>query len=346
MAAVFPRLLGVSVLLMGTIVTGPVLAQSAPIEQQLNMHLHSLERTRAQQTAERLLEAGERSLALGNEDRAIAAWQEAFDIYSRIGDQPGMTQAIEPLAATLVTADRYDEAATVILQQITLAQEAGDRAAQMYALNNLGMVYLQEGKITRGEAAFAAALELAEALDDAAGIGLSLSNLGLAARWSGDLISAQNYYELAIDHRADAGDWLGLARTANSLGAIYRQFDADEEALSNFLTAREAAQTAGDRATLFTALDGIIAVAADYADGEILQTAVAERTAVSVFELPTEEQLGFHLAWARYYEYQADYAEARTAYEAGLAITEEIDAPSQRTFILNQLQGLDLITEE
>ncbi|MEM6835987.1 MAG: tetratricopeptide repeat protein [Cyanobacteria bacterium P01_C01_bin.120] len=346
MAAAFSYCWGLSALLLGTIAISPGLAQTMPIEQQLNMQRHNFERARAQKTAERLLEEGDRSLAFDNEARAIAAWQEAFAIFSRIGNQAGMTQAIEPLAATLVAAERFDDAATVLHQQLTLAREQGDQVTQLQALNNLGMVYLQAGEIARGEAAINVALKLAEELANDAGIGLSLSNLGLAARWSGDLVSAQSYYESAVDYRTAASDWLGLAHTSNNLGEIYRQLDADEEALSAFLVARQAAQMAGDRATLFTALDGIIAIAADYGDGDILQPAVTERTAVSVFELPMAQRLGFHLAWARYYEFQEDYAEAQAAYEAGLAIAEDIDAAAQRTFILNQLQELALATEE
>lgn len=347
MASLTSRILfGMGVVLGGAAIASPVLAQSPPIEQQLNMRLHEFERARERQKAERLLVVADRELAWGRVDGAIAAWQQAADIYSSVGDLTQLQNVIELLTKQLVLTRRYDDAETVILQQLTLARDQRDRVNQVYALNNLGVVYLQSGRLAAGEAAIADALDLAEDLFDNTSIGLSLSNLGLAARLANDLPSARDYYESAVYYRQAAGDRVGMANSSNSLGAVYRQLNNDDRALNVYLDARAAALAANHLPTLLTALDGIVGIYADRGDVEALQTYVEERTALTPQLAPPEQQLGLYVGLGQYYGLLEDYPRAKIAYDEALAIAEEIGAAAKRTFILNQLQGLALLVDD
>jgi len=276
----------------------------------------------------------------------LEAKQRPLELYSSIGDRPLILQAIEPLARTLIATEQYAEAEIVLHQQLVNAQEEGDRETQIYALNNLGVVYLQTGQNDRAEGAIATALELAEAIGDPAGIGLSLSNLGQVARLSGDWQSAQDYYEAAVASRATADDLVGFANSANRLAEVYRYFDEDDKALEIYLAAREAALTANQIPTLLTTLDGLIGIYADRSDIDAMGTYVTER-AVLTPDLPTPEQeLGLFIAFGRYYQLLEDYPRARAAYNQALTLAELLTAYPQRTFILTQLEGLALLTEE
>ncbi|NEQ47959.1 MAG: tetratricopeptide repeat protein [Leptolyngbya sp. SIOISBB] len=347
MASFASQIIGFSVGLAGLVIAVPVLAQSPPLEQQLNMRRQEFERAQELQKAQRFMERADRQLALGQEEAAIAAWQQAADIYSSVGDLPNLQAAIEPLTKTLIAIGRYSDAEIVIRQQLTLAQTQRDRVGQMYALNNLGVLYLQQGQLERATAALATALDLAEALPDDTGIGLSLSNLGLAARLADDLAAARNYYESAIQYRRAATDWVGVANSSNSLAAIYRQLSDDDRALELYLAAREAALIDNHTPTLLTALDGMIGVYADLGDIEALEAAIAERTTLTPPLAPSEQQLGLYIGLGRYYEQLEDYPRAQAAYDQALAITEDIGAgaAAQRTFILQQLQGVTLLME-
>ncbi len=339
------HIVGVGVSLAGLAIPVSTLAQTPPLEQQLNMRQQEFERTQALQKAQRLMARADRRLALGQAEEAIADWQEAIGIYSSVGDLPNLQAAIEPLTKTLIEMGRYDDAEVVIQRQLTLAQEQRDAVSQMYALNNLGVVYLQSGQLTSATTAFASALDLAEALSDDTGIGLSLSNLGLTARLADDLATAQDYYESAIRYRRAAADWVGVANSSNSLAAIYRQLDNGDRALELYLTAREAALVDNHTPTLLTALDGIMGIHADRGDIEALEAALAERTALTPKLAAPEQQLGLYVGLGRYYEQLEDYPSALAAYDQALAIAEDIGAASQRTFIINQLQGLALLIE-
>ncbi len=348
MAALASRVLGVSLLLVGGVIaetatTRPALAQSLPIEQQLNMRRHEAERHQARQTAEQLIELADRELARGRVDEAIVAWQAALDIYSTLGDQAAMQRLMELLTKTLLIENRFADAERVIQQQLTLARAEDNRVMQMNALNNLGMVYLQNGQLERGTAAMIAALEIAETLPDPAARGLTYSNLALAARLGGDLERARDYYWLAILYREQSGDRIGLANSHNSLGAIYRELNNETLALSTYLTARETALAENHIPTLLIALDGLVGIYADREDIETLQTYMAERTGITPELAPPEQQLGMYIGLGRYYALRKDYPRAQAAYDEALAIAEAIGAATKRTFVLNQLQDLALL---
>lgn len=346
MTSLVARTLGLSILLLGSAIASPVVAQSLPLEQQLNMRRYQFERLQALQAAERFVKRADIYVARGQTAEAIADWQQAAELYRQAGESTLLLQVLEPLAKALIEADRFTEAEKVIQQQLSLAREQGDRAGRVYALNNLGVVWLQTEQLEEGTAAIAAALDLAEILGDPALIGLSISNLGLAARLSGDPASAQNYYESALNYRTDAGDLVGLAHTAGRLAEIYQQQGASDRALALYLDAREAALTANHIPTLLMALDGLIGIYAERGDLESLSTYVGERTVMTPDDGSPEQQLGLFTGLGLYYEQLADYPRAQSAYNEALAIAQQLDADPQRTFILNRLAGLTLLIEE
>jgi tetratricopeptide (TPR) repeat protein len=351
MAAFASRVLGVSLLLVcgafaETAIAPSVLAQTLPIEQQLNIRRHEAERHRDRQAAEQWLEVADRELARGRVDEAIVAWQAALDLYSTLSDQAAMQRLMELLTKTLLIENRFADAERVIQQQLTLARAEDNRVMEMNALNNLGMVYLQNGQLERGTAAINAALEIAETQPDPAARGLTYSNLALAARLGGDLERARDYYWLAILYREQSGDRIGLANSHNSLGAIYRELDNETLALSTYLTAREAALAENHLPTLLTALDGLIGIYADREEMETLETYIAERVATTPPLAPPEQQLGLYVGLGRYYALRQAYPQAQAAYDEALILAETIGAATKRAFVLNQLQDLALLTQE
>ncbi len=344
------RILGVSALFLGSAISvptlvAPVLAQSPPIEQQLNIRRLEFERSRERQKAEQLLDLADRNLARNQVDEAIEAWEAALDIYASLGDQTAMHQVMELLTKTLIAENAFTDAEVVIQQQLTLAREQDNRVSAMNALNNLGVVYLQVGQLEQGIVAITTARDIAEALADPPGLGRSHSNLGLAARLSGDLEEARDQYAIALLYRTQTSDFAGLANSYNSLGAIHRELDNDEQALLAYSRARETALANNHLPTLLPALDGLIGIYADREDLENLQTYVAERTAITPKLAPPEQQLGMYIGLGRYYALLRDYPRAQVAYDEALAIADAIGAATKRTFVLNQLQDLALLNE-
>lgn len=328
---------------MGLAMVGmsPALAQTVPpLEQQLDLRGYGAARSQALALAEDLVEAGDQALREGREEDAIAAWQQALEIYSSVGDRVGVETTTEALIKVLIAEGRFEEAEGVVQKQLTLAREQRDVTGLIYGLNNLGTVHLQQGEFSQAQNAFVEALELAQNRRNSAGIGLSLSNLGSVARLQGNLGLAREYYEEATAFRLQAGDDVGLAHTSNLLGKLYRELGDDRKAIGAFGVARRTALEVNHVPTLLAALDGLVAIYADRDDVEQVRTYIGERTVLTAADAPPEQQLGLYVGLGRYYEQLEDYGRAQLAYQEALAIADALNDTASRTYILNRLQGL------
>lgn len=311
-----------------------------PIEQQLNIRNRAAERVRSQQIADQLVELGRQRIANGSYETGIEAWQEAIEIYSRLGNAAVVEDLRESLIAVLISDRRFEGAESLIQQQLLSAQDNNDVAGQIDSLNNLGTVYIQQGKIIQAQRIFAEALELAREDTDIAGLGLTLSNLGLAAWRLNDLDSARTYYEAATNYRLQANDDVGLAHSSNSLGQIYQQLGEDGKALGAYLVARRTALELSHLPTLLVALDGLIDIYRDRGNPEQLRTYINERVAMTPEDAAPAQQLGLYVGLGKYYEQLEDEPRAREAYRRALVLAEQIGDTRQKTFILNRLQVL------
>ena len=333
--------LGLCGMLVVTMLIGtPAVDAVDPLERQLNIQDQSFEQRQLQQVAERLAESGVQRVAQGDYEDGIVAWQEAIALYSRLGNSQAVDELSQSLARTLILLERYDDAENVIQQRLSIAWEKDDVPGQIYGLNNLGMVYVQQGKLASAQDVFAEALQLANGANDETGIGLSLSNLGLAAWRLGDLENARRYYEAATNYRLQADDDLGLAHSSNSLGTIYQLLGEESKALGAYRMARNTALEISHVPTLLIALDGLIGIYSDRGELELLSMYIEERMTMTQENAPLEQQLGLYIGLGKYYEHLDEMSQARAAYRRALELAEQIGDAQQETYIFNQLQTM------
>lgn len=319
----------------------PALATAAePLEQQLNIQNQNFDQRRTRENAERLHEVGRQNIEDENYDLGILAWEQAIALYSTLGDEQAVEQITDDLAKILITLERYDDARRVVLQQIAQARTNNDIKGQVYGLNNLGTIHLQQNRIAQAQETFVTALQVAEAGRSMSGMGLSLSNLGLAARILGDWNSARSYYEAATNYRLQGDDDIGLAHSSNSLGLVYQRLGEPNKALGAFLVARRTALETGHVPTLLTALDGLINIYSNRGEIAQLQQYIDERIALTPDDASPAERIGLLIGLGKLYEQTGELRQAREVYNEALAIANQLADNQQRNYILNRLQAL------
>ncbi len=149
------------------------------------------------------------------------------------------------IAYLLHFADRRDEAAKHLEQQLVLAQAAGDRRQQVRAMNNLG-------RITQIQRGWQAALEwyeraLAAAGDDPAGRAESLCNLASALAGEGEADRALKMLAEAFNLFRAVGDRLGEANTLQAIGDVQQSRKEIDAALDSYRQALDLFRAVGDR---------------------------------------------------------------------------------------------------
>ena len=168
-----------------------------------------------------LIVEGDQLKLKGNYPQALAIYELAKTVAERIGDKPGIVEALNSLGVVQYQSDQrrgmqyYEKA-------LELGRQEGDKAGVAQALNNLGRAYLDRSNYRLALEYIQQALPLRQALGDEAGVARVINNIGMVH------LEQQNY-ELALDYVEKSsrmsqalGHKIGIAGTQNNIGVIHR----------------------------------------------------------------------------------------------------------------------------
>ncbi|HIK45956.1 MAG TPA: tetratricopeptide repeat protein [Leptolyngbyaceae cyanobacterium M65_K2018_010] len=328
-------------LCLGSLAILPWMAQpglASNLNQQLNIQPNNPPQGRSRQAAEEWMQLGNQQAASGQLEEAVLSWAEAAEIYRFLGDTRAQGQAYSAMAIAYISLGEYPQAEPALNRRIAAARESNDLLGVIFGLNNLGSLYLNQGRLNEGQAKFEEALVLARPTRNPQAIGLSLSNLGLVATEAGDLDKAVKLLEVAANYRLQAGDTLGYAHTSNNLGDVYLALGRENNAIGAYRVALAEGEKAADANISLRALDGLLTIYFGRDQMDIAKTYLDLRVALTPNTAAPNRQTAVTLRWlGDYYFALGDYPRALEAYHRGLAIARSLAIPSLQVEFNNRL---------
>ncbi len=161
---------------------------------------------------------------------AAGYFEQALDIRSQIGDQPGEAQTSVNLADTYRLLERYDEALDLLKRVLEIRRQAANPYSEGVVLNNLGETYLALGRIAEAVSSLEHAREIFRDIDEIRGEGYALNNLGEAYLAQGRTSEAVQVLQRARDLRHSSGDRLDEAQTLRDLAGAHLAMDRRDQA--------------------------------------------------------------------------------------------------------------------
>jgi DNA-binding SARP family transcriptional activator len=163
-------------------------------------------------------------------------------------DWPGhATRLATTLYRHLLSVGNYPEALTVFGHALAAARRTGDRAAEATALNEIGYVDWQQGRLQQSVDHFQQALALSRAAVDRAGEARALGNMGLAEKELGRYAEAARHHQDALTICRGIGDRHGEAMALGNVGLVRRMQGSYQEAAGYFQQALDLFRQIGDR---------------------------------------------------------------------------------------------------
>ena len=142
----------------------------------------------------------------GDVDRARASFEEAADIFRRIGDTRWLVLALAHLAGLHTYLGDTRRAAAMNDEALDLADRSGDVRGAAIVRSNLGGVLMVEGDDRRASALIELALEKFRSIGDTYGKASCLANLAMISLHSGDIdVAAANLRE-SLELSSSIGD--------------------------------------------------------------------------------------------------------------------------------------------
>jgi tetratricopeptide (TPR) repeat protein len=174
------------------------------------------------QTAERaglLSEMGTESWRLGRAAEALPLFEQALDLYRKIGDRRGEGSVLGNLGNAWLTLGEPRRAVEYYEQALAIAREIGDRRGEGVALGNLGTTWGQLGEPRRASGYYKQQLKIAREIGDRMGEANALGGLGIAC--FGEPRRAIEYHEQALRIAQEIGYRMGEGNALGNLGIVW-----------------------------------------------------------------------------------------------------------------------------
>lgn len=175
-------------------------------------------------------------------------FREALEALRRIEDPAVRAQPeVELFAATASTRlGEFTQATSLAESALQRFRARGDSDGRMRAVNLLGAIAWEHGRLDDAERCFAEALELARTLNDTQMAAHASNNLASVAHLRNRADAALSLYRSALLAYQRLGDRRGTAQTYHNLGLVFREVADWEEAESAALQAVRHAEQVGE----------------------------------------------------------------------------------------------------
>jgi len=307
------------------------------LDQQLDIPLNNGTQGEDREQADFLLRLGGQAQQAGNDEKAIANWLQALELYQQVGDFQGLGLTYNYLGLTYAKLGRYRLAEDALRRRLGVARSQEDFQGQIFALNNLGTVLLQQGNLDDAQETFTQALTIARSVKNQEGEGLTLSNLGLAAFGKGNYFEAIKRYEVALTLRSQVGNPLGEANTRNNLGDAYRAVNGHNDALTSYRAALRLAKDSRDISNQFRALRGLVQSYSAVGQYPLAFQALNQHMALAQNEKNLSEQLFSLRLSGKLYRATGQLLNARYSYERAIALAGALGDTQEEALLRNDL---------
>jgi class 3 adenylate cyclase/tetratricopeptide (TPR) repeat protein len=185
--------------------------------------------------------------ARGHWDQAAAQYRTALSAARQAGDRAGQAGALDELGLLQQLTGDYPAASATLGEAIGLFVDLGDLPGQAYARNHLGLVQQDRGDYPAAAASHRQALALARDAGDPLAEAVSLVDLGLVQQQTGDYHSAIASYQRALPLFRTVGSPFDEADALCELGAARRLTGGYAAAAADERQALDLFRRLGDR---------------------------------------------------------------------------------------------------
>lgn len=199
-----------------------------------------LEAGSSEHAVEALTLIGDLHDSLGQERRALSAYDEALALAEAFNYTPGRAKALLGAGLTWHHLGRTAEGIAQLQKALALFEQIGDESGQMRATNRLGIAYVQSGQVDKAIASFERSLTLARTIGDRE-TAIDLNNLGECHQLLFNVENALAHHQEAYAFAQRTGLRAVLPDVARNLGYDLFHLGHVEEGIAHLETALQLA---------------------------------------------------------------------------------------------------------
>jgi len=218
----------------------------------------------------------------------------------------------------------YPQALENYQQSLTIARELQNRYMEASILSNIGSVYKKQGAYPKALESSQQVLEIFRAMRDKASVGNTLNNIGTVYADLGQYQQAISYYQQALDIAKELGQRAQEANSLSNIGNIHSRLGNYDQALKSLQQALKIRQEIRERDGEMVTLNNIGSV--HYSQGRYAQALEVYQQALAI-----AQKIGDRNSEATYlgnigtvYSDRGNYPEAMSYQQQALEIRSQI----------------------
>ena len=185
----------------------------------------------------------------GEYDLTLNLCQEALSVFVKITELSGIAACHNNIGAVYVRQGKFPEALKNHFTALKLSEETGDKYSIARSYSNIGSVYLMQSNYSEALKNHFSSLKLMEEVGKKSGIAYSYSNLGIVYYMQGNYPEALKNHFSSLKLREEIGDKYGIGRSYSNIGSVYYMKGNYPEALKNHFASLKFNEEIGDKAS-------------------------------------------------------------------------------------------------
>jgi tetratricopeptide (TPR) repeat protein len=156
----------------------------------------------------------------GDPDGAMRLYQEALELFERLGDLQGKGATLHQMAYILRVRGDLDGAMRLYQQSLEIEERLGDLQGKAVTLHEMAYILRVRGDLDGAMRLYQEALEIEERLGDLRGKAATLHQMAYILRVRGDLDGAMRLYRQSLEIEERLGDLQGKAATLHEMANV------------------------------------------------------------------------------------------------------------------------------
>lgn len=264
----------------------------------------------------------------GDLRQALSYHTKSLQIRKEIGDQLGEAWSYINIGVTYSKLGLYDSALICKNHSLKIYEDLGELGGIADVRNNMGIIFFKKGDYNRALDNYLRSLKLKQSLGDHTGMALAYTNIANVFMAQKNLDRALIYYQRAMELRDKSEGKTEMAETYQGMGQIMALQKKMDEAMAFYFQALAIYRNMGHSMGISETLSALSDI---YREEGNLDEAIRTRREALATQRSTEDKLGAAstlVSLGNLLKMKQEIPEARGNLEEGLDIASEIGAIS------------------
>jgi tetratricopeptide (TPR) repeat protein len=170
----------------------------------------------------------------GSQAAAIDYYNYSLEIFKEIRDKMGIDTSLNNIGVIYLNQGKTDKALEYYVQSLAIKKEIGDKNGIANSFNNIGTIYYNNGKFDQAVDFYNQSLTISKEIGDKYGIAYSLNCIGLIFIHQNKFDQAMDYCSQSFSLAQEIGNVERIKVAAAALKKIYKSQNQGMKALEMF----------------------------------------------------------------------------------------------------------------